>query len=128
MSDIVQGKFYQVIKLLLGDPGVDGGMLSTNNPLPVKEKGDSFLNIAAAATTVVKTGAGILRKITVNKAILSGVITVYDNTAASGPKIATITNPAVLLQSNFTLSYDVAFANGLTVVTSAADDITVVYE
>lgn len=89
--------------------------------------GDNYTNIAGAATTAVKASAGRLKRITVNKAVASGVITVYDNTAASGTKIATITSPATLLQNYFTLEFDVRFATGLTIVTSAADDITVVW-
>lgn len=89
--------------------------------------GNNYTNIAGAATTAVKASAGRLKRITVNKAVASSVITVYDNTAASGTKIATITNPGTLLQNNFTLEFDVRFATGLTIVTSAADDITVVW-
>lgn len=91
----------------------------------------SFTNIAGAATTTVKTGRGKLAKIIVNKAVASGVITVYDNTAGSGTKIGTITQPATLLQSQWATDYGndgILFQTGLTIVTSAADDITVVYE
>lgn len=87
-----------------------------------------FTNIAGAATTTVRTGGGVLIAIVVNKAVANGVITVYDNTAGSGTKIATITNPATLLHSQMALPYfGIGFATGLTIVTSAADDITVVY-
>ena len=86
-----------------------------------------YTNIAAAATTVVKTGRGVLKKIIINKLVASGVITIYDNTAASGTKIATITSPATLLVNQLTLDYGIVFQTGLTVVTSAADDLTVVY-
>lgn len=90
--------------------------------------GNKFKNIAGTATTTIKSGRGSLFGITVNKAVASGVITVYDNTMASGTKIATITNPGTLTQSQFDLEYhNIEFANGLTIVTSAADDITVVY-
>lgn len=87
----------------------------------------NFLNIAGAATTTVKSGAGILSKIIINKPIATGVITIYDNTAGSGTKIGTITNPAALVQQQVPISYGLAFATGLTIVTSAADDITVIY-
>lgn len=86
-----------------------------------------FRNIAGAATTVVKSGSGTLLKIINNKAIANGVVTIYDNTAASGTKIGTITNPAILLQSQVPISFDLNFSTGLTIVTSAADDLTVVY-
>lgn len=87
-------------------------------------------NIAGAATTVIAaTGTrGILRAIIVNKAVASGVITVYDNGAASGTKLATITNPGTLLHSQMVLPYNCRYQTGLTVVTSAADDITVIWE
>lgn len=100
----------------------------TTQEIRQSQQGWPFLNIAGAATTVVKSGSGILHAITINKPIALGVITIYDNTAASGTKIATITNPAALLQQQIPLVYDVNFQNGLTIVTSAGDDITVTYK
>ena len=95
----------------------------------IENYGDLFLNIAGAATTVVKSGAGTLIRIINNKPIATGVITIYDNTAASGTKIGTITNPAALLQEGpLQADYNVRFGTGLTIVTSAADDITVIYK
>ena len=93
----------------------------------LRESNGTALNIAGAATTVVKNGIGVLKRIIVNKAVASGVINIYDNTAGSGTKIGTITNPAVLLHSQISLEFDCKFSTGLTIVTSAADDITVVY-
>lgn len=90
-------------------------------------RGHNYLNIVAAATTVVKSGPGTLKRITINKAVANGVITIYDNTAASGTKIATITNPATLLQSYGYIEMDVRFTTGLTIVTSSTDDITAVW-
>lgn len=87
-----------------------------------------FINIAGAATTVVKADKGILRSIIINKAVATGVVTVYDNTAASGTKIATITQPAAVVQSQAVLGYNVRCSIGITVVTSAADDITIIFE
>lgn len=98
----------------------DGGLKSA-------PPANSFANIAGAATTVVKSGAGTLDRIVVNKAVASSTVTVYDNTAASGSKIATVTNPALLHADQYVLDYGCAFATGLTVVTSGADDITVIY-
>lgn len=88
-----------------------------------------YTNIASATTTTVKSGRGKLFGIVVNKAVGSGVITVYDNTAGSGTKIATITHPATLLHSQMSLNYQRADFNvGLTVVTGSTDDITIIYE
>lgn len=89
--------------------------------------GAAATNIAGAATTLVRAGAGIFERIVCNKAVLSGVITIYDGLTASGTKLATITHPGTLLQNQYALDYGCRFATGLTVVTSAADDITVLY-
>lgn len=85
-------------------------------------------NIAAPATTTVKSGVGRFKRLVINKAVATGVVTIYDNTAASGTKIATITQPAAVVQSQAVLEYDTRFLIGLTIVTSAADDITVIWE
>jgi len=101
--------------------------VSILQPLPVQQVG-RYSNVAGAATTAVVTGKGVLQRIVVNKAVANGVITVYDNTAASGTKIGTITHPATLLASQYVQEFGVRFTTGLTVVTSAADDITIVYQ
>ena len=88
--------------------------------------GWNYLNIAAQATTVVKSTPGILHTIVFNKPVATSVITVYDNTAASGTKIGTITVPASPMP--VTLTYDASFNTALTVVMGTADcDITVNY-
>lgn len=87
-----------------------------------------YLNITSATTTVVSTKKCKLHRIKVNKAVLSGVITIYDNTSAAGTKIGTITNPATLLHSQFTHEFGADTNIGLTIVTSAAEDITVIYD
>ena len=97
---------------------------ANNVPIPSY----NFLNIVAAAptTTVVKSGLGVLRCITFNKPVATGVVTVYDNTSAAGTKIATITIPASPLP--VTLIFDARFDTGLTIVTeTAAQDLTVSY-
>lgn len=85
-------------------------------------------NITAAAptTTVLATGNGVLHTITLNKPLATSVITVYNNTAASGTVLATITVPASPQPS--TLTYDMVFGIGLTITTAtAASDITVTW-
>jgi len=89
----------------------------------------NYLNIVGAATTVVKPSPGKLVRIVNNKKVVNGVITIYDNaSAASGTKIGTITNPATLLDNAQGYEYGCIFRNGLVIVTSAADDLTVVYK
>jgi hypothetical protein len=86
-----------------------------------------YTNITSATTTTCRTGAGTLVRVIVNKAVLSATITIYDNTAGSGTKIATITFGGSLLSDPpIEAHYECQFATGCTVVTSGATDITVV--
>ncbi len=88
----------------------------------------SHITAAAPTTTTVSSGPCILESITVNKALATGVITVYDGTATQNVVVAIITSPATLLQNHFTLNYGVCLKTNLTIVTStAAQDITVAY-
>lgn len=88
----------------------------------------NYRNISTATTTTVKNAKGYLRSIVLNKPVASATITIYDNTAASGTKIGTITLPATLLSdAPSTCYYDCEFGVGLTIVTDQATDITVVY-
>lgn len=95
--------------------------------LSVEEDGRSFNNITTATTTTVKSGAGYLHQVCINKEVASGVIAMFNNTVGSGTTIGTITNPAVLIQSSTCLTYDLYFSTGLTIVTTGAQDITVTY-
>lgn len=84
------------------------------------------ITLAAPTTTVIRTTPGILHTITFNKPVATGVVTVYDNTAASGTVLATITTPTSPLP--LTLTFDAVFSTGLTITTAtAAQDITVTY-
>ncbi len=85
-------------------------------------------NITTATTTTPKSGPGALHGIIINKAVASGVITIYDNTAASGAIVGTITFPATLLNNQDSLFYDCQITTGITIVTSAAFDLTVLYQ
>lgn len=92
--------------------------------------GWSFSNLTGSATTTVKSGAGVLHSIVINRSALSGTITIYDNTAGSGTKIGTITYGVLTLLTDPPINavYDVSFATGLTLVLSGTNlDITVSY-
>jgi len=109
----VTGTFWQVTQPVSGTV--------TANPTAF-----SYNNISTSTTTTVKSGAGVLHTIVVNTdGTVASLVTVYDNTAASGTKIATINS----LSSTQTYLYDVAFTTGLTIVTTgtAPSDITVTY-
>jgi len=86
-----------------------------------------YSNITTSTTTIVKEGKGTLKSITINSlGTIASLITVYDNTAASGTKIATINS----LTLSGTFLYDVKFTNGLTIVSTGtvAPNITVAYK
>lgn len=88
---------------------------------------NAYKNITAAATTVVKVGPGQLFGITLNNMAAASVMTVYDNTAASGTIIATYTQGAAAQVSPVSLFYDVKFNTGLTILTTNTNDITVAF-
>lgn len=96
--------------------------------LAVEEAGRTFSNITTATTATVKSGKGFFHTLTLNTFIASATITIYDNTTGSGTKIATLTLPSTITgDAPITLTYDIAFATGLTIVTSGATDITATY-
>lgn len=100
---------------------------NTPNTTPILVQSSfSFINITTAATTVVKSGAGVIHGVTINtKGTVASTVTIYDNTAGSGSKIAIIDS----LNLSGAFFYDAAFATGLTIVTTGtiAPDITVMY-
>ena len=85
-----------------------------------------YKNLEANATTLIRTGAGVLHAITINtKGASANVITVYDGISASGTLIATIDSTV----DPGTFFYDVSFNTGLTIVigTGTAAKITVAW-
>lgn len=89
--------------------------------------GYRYANITTTATTEVKATGGFLHSITINNSTATGTITIYDNTAGSGTTIGTITVGASPVLP-VTLTYDVWFNTGLTIVTGVeTSDITVSY-
>jgi len=95
----------------------------TNNVMRVEEWGNAT-NITTKTTTTVKSGAGFLEGITINKIGTTDTLTIYDNTAASGTVIGTITVQATTPY----YPYKARFSTGLTVVSGGgtAGDYTVV--
>ena len=85
--------------------------------------GYSVLN--SAATTVLKTGPGILYGITVVTAGTGSTVTAYDNTAASGNILVNglATTAAGPLATGIPPG-GIAFSNGLTIVTTGAPAAT----
>ena len=100
---------------------------STLAALNNKFNTNSFSNINTNTTSTVKSGAGVLKRIVVNKVgALSNTCTIYDNTTATGTIIGTI-DP---VHTQMVFEYDLAFSIGLTIVTAngTATDITVIYK
>ena len=88
---------------------------------------NDFANINTNTTTTVKSGAGVLKRIVVNKiGTSSNTCTIYDNTTATGTIIGTI-DP---VHTQMVFEYDLVFSTGLTIVTAngTAADITVIYK
>lgn len=105
----------------------------------IPDNGPSNANIVGNSTTVVKSGRGIIYSICINNNATGGTITIYDNTAASGTKLATIQigspsggllNTSGIPSSQVLSPLDWVFETGLTIVTagSASNNITVKYE
>jgi len=76
--------------------------------------------ISTATTTTVKSGIGRMARINITETA-AGTITIYDNTAASGAVLFSFDSTNALN----TYTFDVQFATGLTVITSAATKVTV---
>jgi hypothetical protein len=88
--------------------------------------GSRFLYIAGAATTQVVTGKGVLRAIIFNKPVASSTVKLIDGTSGTTANMGIITNTSAV--EPYQICYDVKFRDGLRIVTSGADDITVVYD
>lgn len=101
------------------------GVVIPDTPIAVANEQFQYSHINSKTTTVVKSGAGILHFVTINTPGSADTITMYDNTAASGTVIGTHTAPAL----GAIYEYDIAFANGLTIVTggTTAGDYTISY-
>lgn len=92
----------------------------------MRHDGKYFKNITSAATTQVKVGNSRLLRIAVNKPVASSTITVTDDDGTTSVALAVITNTTDV--KPYFIDFDVRCTNGIKIVTSGADDITVVYE
>jgi len=88
--------------------------------------GKSSVDINTKTTTLVKSGAGVLYKIVVNKQGSADTITIYDALTATGTPLASISDTTKAPQYDFG---GIKFSTGLTIVTggTTAGDYTVVY-
>lgn len=93
----------------------------------------NYTNIVGAATTIIIptiVGGAVaqLKKVVINNPVAGATITIYDNGAASGNKVGTITIPATVNATGGTVEYTATLKKGLTIVTTGASlDITVTW-
>lgn len=109
-----KGNLHSNLNTLLSGENQGKNRLMTTRP-------GTSTRITTATTTTPVSGTGILAKIIVEVA-LTGTVTVYDNTAASGTVLAIL--PIGTVAGVY--MFDSKFTTGLTLVTSAADRIIVV--
>jgi hypothetical protein len=95
---------------------------SVNDSITNYPFGHSYTYISTATTTTVKSGSGFFKSMIVNGGT-TGTIIIYDNTAGSGTVIASFDTTNYQNQYLF----EAAFSTGLTVVTSAATKLTIIY-
>jgi len=91
----------------------------------------NFTNITTQTTTIISPQGSKLIKVIINTPAALGVITIYNNKAGSGAKLGTITNGASITPNGggVVMEYGVTMQNGITVVTSGANqDITIVWK
>jgi hypothetical protein len=85
--------------------------------------------ITLATTTILKYGPGRLKSVSVlNTNLNATTFTIYDALSASGTPIASISIPKNAAIAPFTLTFDLPFHNGLTVVNANDVQATIVYE
>jgi hypothetical protein len=88
--------------------------------------GLNYTNITGTATTLVKTGSGVLHRIVVNTIPASGgTLEIDDALTNTTPKVGTITSPTVV----GAIPYGIEFSTGLSITTAThAGDYTIVWE
>ena len=129
-SSLAGGQFNTIPPVLTNTQQI-ALQVNLNSALNISMR-NKYRNVVGNSTDVVKSGPGVLQAIMINNSTTGGVLTIYDNTAASGTKIATITlptggvNPVPTAINNL----GIEFETGLTVVTtgSIANNFTIVYQ
>lgn len=92
--------------------------------------GYNYTRMTTQTTTQIKTGAGVLHAVIINKPLANGVVEMDDALSNTSPVIGLITLPATLLQDGPKMwgPADVMFSIGLSVTTSGAtQDVTIVW-
>ncbi len=85
----------------------------------------NYANFTGTGPTAVKPGPGYLKSVVINQKGGSNILTVFDNTSATGAHIAAIDTTSQV----GTINYDVPFTTGLYISGTAgtAPDVTFIY-
>lgn len=123
----------------MADQAIIGQYNNSNLPMRYRDLGDgsyapcligpgyAFTNITTSTTTVVKGTFCILKSIIVNSlGTVASVVTIYNNSAASGTKVGTLNTLALLGVIDYG---GIVLSNGLTITTTGIvpPDITIIY-
>jgi len=87
---------------------------------------DEYAYITSNTTTQVKNGPGTLKRLVINTPVASSTISLIDGRSGTTANIGIITNTTDV--KPYVLEFNLRFAQGLRIVTSGDDDITVVFE
>lgn len=87
------------------------------------DKYNKYTYLATAATTQIKTGPGVLRRIVVTETA-AGAIQIIDGTSGSTTNLAEL--KASIVEGTY--EFNVAFGNGLRIIAAGNSKFTVVWE
>lgn len=84
----------------------------------------SYAHATVSAGTTVKATSGVLHSVTINTAVAAGVLTLFDNTTATGTTIAVVS----IATFQGTLTFDISFLTGLSyIIVGATADVTITW-
>lgn len=113
--------------LTAGSDGANARTLATDTAGRLRPAVYSHGRVTSLSDTVIKSGAGVLRRLNIHYTGVAHTLVLYDNTSSSGTQLAAITIPVG--SSITSLPYDLAFTTGLTAkFGTAAGDATIMYE
>lgn len=101
---------------------------SDQSTVNVRTTGYSFARLNTAATTVLKSSSGVVKRVCIGANAGNGhTITLYNNTAGSGTILAVLTTSGSTVPGNCS-EYDAFMSTGITAVVTGTSDWTVIYE
>jgi hypothetical protein len=126
-TDVIGGVHTQVVKLQLGAATVDGGLISTSNPVPTADYpttsggGSDYHKVAAGSNNAanIKNAAGQVYGVQgINLALYPVYVKLYDKASAPNPAADTPVR-TIAMQSGVRCDDDIpkglAFVNGISI-------------